>query len=82
MVFWSKIFQAFKYPRHSASIISEIIKLGYSFFFENALNLMQIPEMQLKIQKKSYVFEIMAFKIVAVNSAYCCRNICHRQLMR
>ena len=24
----------------------------------------------------------MAFEIVAVNSAYCCRNTCHRQLMR
>ena len=24
----------------------------------------------------------MAFEIVAVGSAYCCRNTCHRQLMR
>ena len=24
----------------------------------------------------------MAFEIVAVNSAYCCRNPCRRQLMR
>ena len=43
---------------------------------------MHISEMQWKIQKKSFVFEIMTFEIVAVNSAYCCRNTCHRQLMR
>ena len=52
------------------------------FFFENALNFMHISEMQWKIKKKALVSEIMAFKIVAVNSAYCCRNPCHRQLMR
>ena len=43
---------------------------------------MHIYEMQSKIQKKSFVSEIMAFEIVAGNSAYCCRNTCHRQLMR
>ena len=43
---------------------------------------MHISEMQYKIKKKSLSFEIMAFEIVAVNSAYCCRNTCHRQLMR
>ena len=37
--------------------------------------------MQLKIKDKSFVSEIMAFEIVVVNSAYCCRNACHRQLM-
>ena len=52
------------------------------FFFENALNFMHISEMQQKIQKKSFASEIMAFEIVALNSAYCCRNTCHRQLMR
>ena len=44
--------------------------------------LMHTSEMQQKIQIKSFVSEIMAFEIVAVNSAYCCRNTCHRQLMR
>ena len=52
------------------------------FFFENALNFMHISEMQQKIQKLAFASEIMAFKIVSGNSAYCCRNTCHRQLMR
>ena len=43
---------------------------------------MHISEMEKKIQKKYYVCEIMAFEIVALNSAYCCRNTCHPQLMR
>ena len=43
---------------------------------------MHISEMILKIKNKSFVSEIMAFEIVAVNSAYCCRDACHRQLMR
>ena len=38
--------------------------------------------MQQKIQKMSFASEIMAFKIVSGNSAYCCRNTCHRQLRR
>ena len=43
---------------------------------------MLISEMQLEIQKKSFVSEIMAFEIVAGISAYCCRNTYHQQLMR
>ena len=43
---------------------------------------MYISEMQDKIQKESFASEIMAFEIVAVNSAYCCRITSHRQLMR
>ena len=34
--------------------------------------------MEWKIQKKSSVFEIKAFEVVAENSAYCGRNTCHR----
>ena len=52
------------------------------FFFENALNFMDISEIQQKIQNRSFASEIMAFEIVAGNSAYCCRNTCLRQLMR
>ena len=52
------------------------------FFFENALNFMHISEMQQKIRKMSFASEIIAFEIVSGNSAYCCRNTCHRQLMR
>ena len=47
------------------------------FFFENALNFMHISEMQQKIQKKTFASEIMAFEIVAGNSAYCRRNTCY-----
>ena len=43
---------------------------------------MHISEMQWKIKKESFVSEIMAFELVGVNSAYCCRNTGHRQLIR
>ena len=43
---------------------------------------MYISEMQKKIKKKYFASEIMAFEMVAENSAYCCRNTSHRQLMR
>ena len=43
---------------------------------------MHISEMQQKIKKDFFVSEIMAFELVAENSAYCCRNTGHRQLMR
>ena len=33
------------------------------------------------MKKKSFVFEIMAFEIVAGNPAYCDANTCDRQLM-
>ena len=52
------------------------------FFFENALNFMHISEMQQKIRKMSFAYEIMAFEIISGNSEYCYRNTCHRQLMR
>ena len=43
---------------------------------------MHISEVPEKILKKSFVSEIMALEIVAINSAYCYRNSCHRQFMR
>ena len=42
---------------------------------------MHISEMEQKIEKKSSVFEIKAFEIVAENSAYSGRNTFHRQSM-
>ena len=42
---------------------------------------MHISEMEIKIKKKSCVFEIKAFEAVAENSAYCGMNTCHRQPM-
>ena len=42
---------------------------------------MHISEIEQKIKKKCFVSEIMAYEIVAVNSAYCDGNTCHRQLM-
>ena len=35
------------------------------FFFENFLNLMQISKMEKKIEKKLFVFEIIASELVA-----------------
>ena len=40
---------------------------------------MHISEMEKKIQKESTVFEIIAFEVVAENSAYRGMNTCHRQ---
>ena len=37
--------------------------------------------MEQKIEKKSSVFEIKAYEIVAENSAYSGRNTCHPQSM-
>ena len=37
---------------------------------------MHISEMQQKIEKYCFVSEMMAFEIIAVNSAYCCKNTC------
>ena len=42
---------------------------------------MHISEMEQKIEKKSSIFEIKAFEIVAENSAYSGSNTCHRQSM-
>ena len=52
------------------------------FFFENALNFMHISEIQQKIRKMFFAYEIMAFEIISANSEYCFQNTCHRQLMR
>ena len=39
-------------------------------FFENVPNLMQISKMQEKIEKKFFVFEIIASELVALNCLY------------
>ena len=39
---------------------------------------MHIPDMQYKIQKKSFVSEILVFEVVAGNSVYCNGYTCHR----
>ena len=39
-------------------------------FFENVQNLMQISKMQEKIEKKLFVFEIIASELVALNIVY------------
>ena len=43
---------------------------------------MHISEMQSKIKKKCFVWDVMAFEIVVVNSSSWCRNTCRRQLIR
>ena len=40
---------------------------------------MHILEMEKKVQKKSSVFEIKGFEVVAEYSAYSGMNTCHRQ---
>ena len=50
----------------SAYFRKEISYEGH-LFFENVLNLMQISKMQEKIDKKIFVFEIIASELVALN---------------
>ena len=42
---------------------------------------MHILEMEWKTQKKSSIFQIIPFEIIAENSAYCGMNTCHRRSM-
>ena len=42
---------------------------------------MQISEMQKKIHKKSSVFQVIPFEVVAEISAYSGSNTCHRRSM-
>ena len=35
------------------------------FFFQNLLNLMHVPEMQEKLEKMSFVFEIIVPQVLA-----------------
>ena len=49
---------------------AEAMRVIFFFFFENVKNLMQIWKMQKKIQKKSFVFEISASELFALNCLY------------
>ena len=53
----------------SAYFQKEISYEGH-LFFENVLNLMQISKMQKKMDKKLFVFEIIASELVALNCLY------------
>ena len=53
----------------SAEFWKEISYEGHPFF-ENVGNLMKISKMQEKIDKKLFVFEIIALELVALNSLY------------
>ena len=53
----------------SAQFRKEISYEGH-LFFENVLNLMQISKMQDKIDKKFFVFEIIASEFVVLNCLY------------
>ena len=48
------------------------------FVFQNVLNFMHISEIQLKIKKESFVFEVMAFQVVARKSPCSDGNTCYR----
>ena len=52
------------------SVISEIQKLLGSSFFENVRNLKQIRKIQKKIEKRSFVSEINASELFALNCVY------------
>ena len=64
----------------SAQFRKEITYEGH-LFFENVLNLMQISKMQEAIDKKVFVFEIIASKFVALNCLSSEENTCHQQSM-
>ena len=57
--------------------------MGYEdhLFVENIQNLMWISEMQRKIQKKSFVSEILISELVVLNCFYKEANTCHCQSM-
>ena len=51
-------------------------------FLENVKNLIKILKMQKKIEKKFFVFEIIASELIALNCLYMGDNACYRQSMR
>ena len=53
----------------NAEFWKEISYQGH-LFFENVSNLMHISKMQEKIDKKVFVFEIIASELVALNCLY------------
>ena len=52
------------------SVISEIQNLPGHVFFQNVQDLIYISKMQQKIEKKFYVFEIIASQFVSLNFLY------------
>ena len=64
----------------SAQLRKEISYEGH-LFFENVLNLMQISKMQAAIDKKVFIFEIIASELVALNCLYYEENTCHQHSM-
>ena len=59
-------------PMHGSLIIS-------ARNCKNVLNFLHISEMQSKIDKMCFLFEIKAFEVIAGISAYCVGNTCHRE---
>ena len=51
------------------------------FFFQNVQSLIQILEMEQKVEKKLFVFYITAFELVAGNYQYYKEFTCYRQSM-
>ena len=74
-MFWNKTSYAFKYPRFSEWIISKILNLWGSNFFENLQNLIYILKMDENISGKILVFKISAFELVVVFSVIMVRII-------
>ena len=59
----------------------EIHRLGGSSFFELFKNLSQISKMQRKMEKKSFLSEIIVSELVASNCLYKEEKTCHCQSM-
>ena len=57
--------------------------IGYEghLFFENVQNLIYISKMQRKIEKNSFISEIIVSQLVALNFLYKEENTSHRQSM-
>ena len=61
--------------------IRKRISYDHHLFDQNVLNLMEIPEMEQKIGKKFFVFQIIAFELGVANSRNIEQDTCHRQPM-
>ena len=57
------------------------VSYDHHLFFQNVSNLIEIAEMEQKIQKKFFLFQIVAFELGVANSRNIEQDTCHRQPM-
>ena len=58
--------------------IRKHISYDHHLFFQNAYNLMEIPEMERKIEKNFFLFQIIVFQLGVGNSRNIEQDTCHR----